>query len=212
MISVIFDMDGTLLDTQQVCIPAWDYGGEQQGFNNLGKLIPQVCGMNEAGWQAFLLQNVKGLDLERFLSDIQEYYVKHSVVKPKKGMYELLNFLKSRGVKMAVASGTRRSDVERNFAEVNALSYFDAVIGGDMVENGKPEPDIFLIAAEAIGASPENCFVFEDSSAGVTAGSNANMRVIGIADVAPFTEAAKSLLYCELSSLDEAIDILKKFL
>ena len=68
MFSVIFDMDGTLLDTQKICIPAWDYAGELQGFKNLGKHIPEVCGMNQTGWTNFLKSRYKTLNIENFVT------------------------------------------------------------------------------------------------------------------------------------------------
>ena len=212
LFSVIFDMDGTLLDTQRICISAWDFGGEKQGYKNLGNLIPRVCGMNEAGWQSVLLAEAPGLDLELFLKDIHEYYVEHSVVKAKEGMFELLDFLKSHGVKMAVASGTRMSTIKRNFNEINALDYFDAIVGGDMVENGKPAPDVFLIAAQKMGAAPEDCFVFEDSENGMKAAKAAGMRCFSVPDVGIISSKTKETLFASLDKLSDAIEIFEKML
>ncbi len=212
MFSVIFDMDGTLLDTQRSAIYAWDYAGDKQGIEDLGKHMPAVSGMGQQGWSRYLLDQHPNLDFEKFLDDTHYYYDNIRVIKPLRGMFELLDFLKENGIKMAVASGSTTRSIIKNMGEVNALQYFDALIGSELVEKGKPDPDIFLLAAERLGADPGDCFVFEDANNGAIAGHAAGMRVIGIPNVAPFTAQNKEKLFRELNSLDEAIPILKEFL
>ena len=210
MISVIFDMDGTLLDTQRICIPAYDYAGELQGFKDMGKCVPDVCGTNEAGSRKYLENKYPQLDLLKFRTDMREYIAKNLVVKFKKGAKELLEFLKENNIKFALASGTSRPSVMHHLNELGIAEDFDAVICGNDVENGKPAPDIFLLTAEKLGVSPQNCFVFEDSENGIRAGASAGMKTIGIEDIAPFSDEVKGLMFRELNSLDEAIPILKE--
>ena len=207
MFSVIFDMDGTLLDTQRICIPAWEYAGQMQGFSGLGKYIENVCGMNELGWKGYLKENFPQMDIESFTFDARDYIKKNGVVKYKKGAEELLTYLKQNNIKMGLASGSSRASIEHHFSIVGGLENFDVVVAGMEVEKGKPAPDIFLKVAEQLGEKPENCYVFEDSNNGVKAGYSAGMKCIGIADIAPFTIETKKLLTAELNSLDEAINI-----
>lgn len=210
MFSVIFDMDGTLLDTQRICIPAWEQAGRLQGIEGVGDHIANVCGMNEAGWTAYLAQHFESLDVDAFKLAAHDYIVANREVRFKAGAAELLAFLKGLGVKMAVASGTDLKVVRYNFEQLGALHLFDAVIGGEEVANGKPAPDIFLLAAERLGAAPQSCFVFEDSANGVLAAHRAGMRCVGVPDIVPFDDDTKRLLYAELTRLDEAIEIFKK--
>jgi HAD superfamily hydrolase (TIGR01509 family) len=210
MFSVIFDMDGTLLDTQRICIPAWEQAGRLQGIEGVGDHIANVCGMNEAGWTAYLEQHFGSLDIAAFKLAARDYIVANRTVCFKAGAAELLAFLKGLGVKMAVASGTDLKVVRYNFEQLGALHLFDAVIGGEEVANGKPAPDIFLLAAERLGAAPQSCFVFEDSANGVLAAHRAGMRCVGVPDIVPFDDDTKRLLYAELTRLDEAIEIFKK--
>ncbi len=212
MINVIFDMDGTLLDTQRICVPAWDFAGENQGFPNMGDHIQNVCGMNEPGWTGYLEKNFPMLDVECFKKEMRGYIVDNLEVRFKPGAEELLEFLDENGIKYGIASGTSITSIKHHLEEVGALERFAALAGGKEVENGKPAPDIFLLAAEKLGAEPCDCFVFEDSGNGVRAGNAAGMKVFGIADVAPFEEDVKKLMFKELNSLDEAIDILKKYI
>ena len=212
MFSVIFDMDGTLTDTQSVCIHAWDYAGDLQGFKNAGESIRYICGMNKEGWEAYLAENYKGIDLLKFDTDMRQYIIDQGTPALKKGAVELLEFLKQNGVRMAVASGSQVYEIEWKLGDTGIIHYFEVFAGGDEVERGKPAPDVYLLAAERLGVSPEDCFVFEDASFGVKSASAAGMKCFGIADVVPFTDEAKEIMFKQLNSLDEAIPILKEYL
>lgn len=212
MFSVIFDMDGTLLDTQRAILPSWDYAGEKMGYGPLGHYMPEVCGMNRAGWEGFLKERHPDMDVAKFTETFVEYLKDHEEIKFKAGALELLDFLKENGIKTAVASGSNTWVVKRNMQTLGITDYFDALIGGDCVENGKPAPDIFLLAAEKMGAFAGDCFVFEDSSGGIKAGAAAGCKVIGIPDLVQFGDDIRKLLFAELKTLDEAINILKNYL
>lgn len=212
MFSVIFDMDGTLLDTQKICIPAWEYGGRQQGIENLGEHVYNVFGMNANGSSDYLRTHFPSLDVELFKRHTREYIDINGTVEFKKGAKEILAFLKENNVKIALASGTSRPSVEHHIKKVNAEHYFNATVCGTEVKNGKPEPDVFLKAAELIGANPADCFVFEDSVNGVKAAHAAGMKVIGIPDVVPFSDEAKKLLFAEHKDFFESIELLKRYL
>ena len=204
-------MDGTLLDTQRICIPAWDYAGEKQGFKNLGTHIPKVCGMNKNGSSAYLKTNFPSLDIDAFAQDARQYILDNSKIEFKKGAKELLEFLKKNKVKIGLASGTSRVSVEHHLNELEILDIFDAIVAGTEIENGKPAPDIFLLTAQKMGAKPENCFVFEDSENGIKAGVAAGMKTIGIPDIVKFSSENKQILFKELEDLFAAIEILKPY-
>lgn len=212
MLGVILDMDGTLLDTQRIIIPSWEYAGRKQGVVGVGEHLRYVCGMNEIGWSAYLEEHFPSLDLPRFKADNRSYVKENLEVRFMPGAERLLDFLDSHGVKYAIASGSSHQSIEHHLNEVGALERFKTIVGGKDVENGKPAPDIFLLAAKKMGIAPKNCFVFEDSGNGVRAGYAAGMRVFGISNVAPFDEDVKKLMYKELGALDEAIDFLKEYL
>lgn len=212
MFSVIFDMDGTLLDTQKICIPAWDYAGENQDFKNMGSHIENVCGMNERGWTDYLLNHFPSIDIVKFKSEMREYIIKNLQVRFKKGAYELLEFLKANNIKMAIASGSSKETIIHHLTEVKGLDYFEGFVGSHDVINGKPAPDVFLKAAELINEEPANCFVFEDSVNGIIAGHKAGMKCIGIPDIVQFPQDTKDLMFAELNDFSEAIPIFQKYL
>ena len=94
---------------------------------------------------------------------------------------ETLRDLRGRGVTVAVASSSPRERLDRTLARAGLSDAFAVTVAGDEVEHGKPAPDMFLAAAEAIGLAPEDCVVIEDSGPGVAAGLAAGMRTVGIA-------------------------------
>lgn len=210
MFSVIFDMDGTLLDTQRIFIPAWDYAGDLQGIKNLGRYIATVCGMNDVGWSNFLIDRHSNIDMEKFVSDVNYYVAQNLVVRFMPGGEKLLKLLKKNGVKIALASGTNSKKIKSHLKKVGATEYVDVIVGGEEVQNGKPAPDVFLLAAKRLGADPKDCYVLEDSQNGVRSGYAAGMKCIGIPDVAVFEEDVKNMLTAEFKSLNEAADYFEK--
>ena len=200
-------MDGTLLDTQRICIPAWEYAGLNQGIKGVGADIQNVCGMNKAGWTAYLEKRYPTLDTDRFNSEMRQYIIDNLVVRFREGGKELLDYLKGRGVKIGLASGSSKVSVEHHLNQVKAIDYFDVMVGGDEVSRGKPEPDIFLLTAEKMGVNPEECYVLEDSSNGIKAGFKAGMKCIGIPDIVDFSDDINCLLTAKIKRLDDAIKI-----
>lgn len=208
MYSVIFDMDGTLLDTQQIYVTAWELFGRELGFPGWGSYLPMVCGMNEAGWMAFLEERHPSVDLEQFKNKVYSYVRAHQKPAFKKGAKELLDFLKEKGVPMAVASGSDTEDVLAYMGALGATDYFKAIVGGDMVNRGKPAPDIYALAAAKIGADPKECYAFEDSANGIRSAHAAGMKCFGVPDLAPLTQV-KDLMFAEISDLSQAIAYLE---
>ncbi len=210
MYGVIFDMDGTLLDTQRIYIPAWDYAGEQQGFKNCGSHVKNLLGTNEETYTKYMFDNFKGVDSVRFKKDAAEYIRKNLVVKFKKGAEELIAYLRQNGIKYAIGSGAAVPLIRVYLEQIKANDLFDTLAGGDEIKNSKPAPDTFLLAAKKMGIPPENCFVFEDSDNGALAAHNAGMKCIGIPDIMDFSRETKALLYAELNNLAEAIEIFEE--
>ena len=119
------------------------------------------------------------------------------------GVKEILTFFKSAGVKMAVASSAPVNVIEENLMRANLRGYFDAVIGGDLVSNGKPAPDIFLLAAERLNLPAGDCYIFEDSFNGIRAAAASGGVAIMIPDQVQPTDEIKKI--CKVfGSLTEA--------
>lgn len=108
----------------------------------------------------------------------REYYA--DTIRPAKGLVELLEGLKAGGIRLAVGSSGETANVDFVLDKCGIRKYFDAVISGDMVAKRKPEPDIFLLAAEKLGVRPGECVVFEDSLSGMEAARRAGMKYIAL--------------------------------
>lgn len=183
----IFDMDGLLLDTERMYRDSWEKSAEQFGLVHNPDFPRAVCGSSGMHMQEIILQYYPQVDAKAFAADcilrVERELQTH--VPIKNGVSEILQYFKQRGVKLAVASSSKRETVKNNLNKVGILSYFDAVVSGDQVEHGKPAPDIFLLAARQIGCAPEDCYVFEDGTNGIRAGAAAGCATVMIPDLTP---------------------------
>ena len=120
------------------------------------------------------------------------YEMQSRELPEKRGLREILDFFRSHGVKMAVASSSHRLPIERNLERSGIRACFEVVISGEDVSRGKPDPEAFLAAAERLGLSPADCYVFEDSLNGIRAGRAAGCCTVMIPDlIRPGREDAK---------------------
>ena len=113
----------------------------------------------------------------------------------KPGVRELLSFLKENNVKTALASSTKVETVTNQLRDAKILDYFDVVIGGDMVKNSKPNPEIFLKAAEKLGIDPKEAYIIEDSFNGIKAAHSAKAMPIMVPDMLEPDEEISSLCH-----------------
>lgn len=208
--SAIFDMDGTLIDTQKIYVEAWEIAGRLQGFEGLGDCVKYVCGLKHEDSIKFAKSRYPELDTERFFADYFPYAQEHKSTKLLPGAKELLEFLRSHGIKMAIASSSPKEEIYESLTSAGIVDFFDVIVSGYEVKSGKPAPDVFLLAAEKLGVSPDTCFVFEDATNGVRAAYNAGMRCFGIPDVAIFDDEIVSKSFAIIKSLDEAIKYLEE--
>lgn len=207
----IFDQDGLMFDTEIIYQECWLAVAEEMGFE-----LPEGYFAGVRGASGENLLNI----MRKFLPEVDpEEYVRrtfdlcHQIqdtrLPEKKGLHEILEFFKQNGVKMAVASSTKRSRVEKNLKKSGIDHYFEALVTGDEVEHGKPDPEIFLKAAEKIGLAPEDCYVFEDSFNGIRAGHAAGCCTVMVPDlIGPDEEIKRTYDIC-CTDLLEVIEHIK---
>ena len=173
MPSVIFDMDGVILDTETLVQKAWGILGERHGIPDLAEAIKTCTGARREERQEMLKKYYHDPDFpakELMAESSKIFFSLYDKKLPlKEGASECLHALKDRGVPIAVASSTRFSVVREQLAAVELYDLFDAVVCGDMVTHSKPHPEVFLKAADMLGCAPESCVVVEDAHAGVAA-------------------------------------------
>mgnify|MGYP003272422109 CR=1 FL=1 len=127
--------------------------------------------------------------------------VKREGLPIKTGVYELLDYLKQVGFKIGLASSTSVAGVRSHLKEAKIEDYFQVIVGGDMVTNGKPDPEIYLRACRELGVVSENAIAIEDSHNGIRAAHAAGMKTVMVPDLMPLTEEIEPLLYQNMESL-----------
>lgn len=213
--NAIFDMDGLMIDSERVFVRGFVQAGEEMGYYNVEEVCKSTIGVTSQRTREIFLEyygsdfDYDGLrDLGR--KYISAYYARNGV-PIKKGLFPLLEFLKKQGMKLAVATSTSRDKAMKTLFEDTKIGLcFDAVVCGDMVSKSKPNPEIYLKAAECIKTEPSLCYVFEDSVNGIKAAYAAGMKPIMIPDLLPPTDEIRPMLHACFESLEEALDFMKR--
>ena len=205
--AVIFDVDGTLLDTERIYMQAWKDAAAELGYVMTDELLRKTRAVNaKDAARIFEAEIGNGFSYEKtrpIRVRIAEENIERESPVLKPGVLELLAFLRQKGIRLAVASSTNTKTTKAHLAINGLLDYFEVIVGGDMIEKGKPNPDIFLKAAELLGEVSENCIVVEDSPAGIRAGTAAGMKAVLVPDQAAITQEIIDLSDTVLESLLE---------
>lgn len=191
----IFDMDGTLVDTEKFFRDAWIDTADAFGVERKPELAAAMSGSQRAVMPEILHRFHPTVDAEKYISMV---YAKvdarrETELELKTGALEILEYFSANKIPMAVASSSRAAVVEKNLTRVDIKKYFSAIIGGDEVQNGKPAPDIFLKAAEMIHVPAEDCYIFEDSFNGLRAAAAAKGSAIFVIDCVQPTDEIRAL-------------------
>ena len=210
--AVIFDMDGVIFDTERVYLEIWKSVFEKYGYKMTKELYITVMGTGRKNVIKPFLENFgDDLPIEKMYEEKDNqlfYIIENQGIPLKKGVKELFSMLKEKNYKIALATSAKRERVEKQIKDKWLKESFDAIVCGDDVEKGKPSPDIFLKAAKEIDVEPENCFVVEDSPAGIKAAFSGGMKGIHVEDLKVADEDI--LKYCQKSFKD--LQEVKKYL
>jgi HAD superfamily hydrolase (TIGR01509 family) len=202
---VLFDMDGVIFDSESVSVQCWRRAAQELGLADIDAVYTRCVGTNVAASTAILTDAYGArVDPAAFLNLTNRFYndwcAEHGLpVKP--GAPEILRALRAAGIPMAIASSTARAYVTRELSEAGLLPFFDAVICGDMVTRSKPDPEIFLKAADALGLRPAESIVIEDSYNGIRAAAAGGMHPVMVPDILPPTDEMRRLAEQILPSL-----------
>ena len=184
--AVIFDMDGVISDTQKLHAKV-----ESTILAGFGiHLSPEEITMRYAGVRTreflsdLLNAQEKPYDIEALLEEKWSIMEKLAgeEVEEIPGSVALINDLRERGVPLAVASASNLAYVRTVLQKLGVFEKFQAVVTGDMVQKGKPDPESFLLAAEKLGVAPSECLVIEDGISGMEAARRASMHCIGLVE------------------------------
>ena len=213
MYAVVFDMDGVILDTENLGIAAWRKAGVKYGISEseIDRVYRLIIGTKTERGNEIVRENFGGdFPAEDFRRESGAFIrdVLNTKIPLRPFAREILEFLKKNGIKIALASSTKYEVVIRELTQEGLIDYFDVIVGGDLVAKSKPEPDIFLKAMSDLGEKPENCFIVEDSANGIRAAYASGARPIMVPDLVTPTEEIKAMCHKIFASLGEVMEYL----
>ncbi|MCR4697237.1 MAG: HAD family phosphatase [Lachnospiraceae bacterium] len=211
-IKVIFDLDGTLIDTEKLYRKYWpmalaDYGYE---LSDERALMLRSLGRPFAPAQ-FKEWYGEDFDYNLVRNRRKEYvegYIEKNGVELRPGVKEILEYLRDKKITVAIATATDYERTDKYLNMTGIREYFEHIICATMVEHGKPAPDIYEYACSKLNANPSDCFAVEDAPNGVKSAHAAGLKVIFVADQAPADDSIKDMLYADLPIISDIKNIL----
>lgn len=212
--AVLFDMDGLMVDTESLSTEAFINSAKAQGYNMTKEETLKVLGFTKASIYQFWIDYFQGTNVDgKKLVDDHYEYIENVLytVGPEKMPYveELLKYLRENNYKIAVASSSDTADIKNNLEKTKLEKYIDEIASGAEVENGKPAPDVFLLAAKRLGVDPKDCLILEDSKAGIKAGKASGAMVFMVPDMYTVDKECEDTADRILTNLGEVIEILE---
>ena len=210
----IFDLDGVIVDTAKYHYLAWKELANKLGFNFTMAQNERLKGVSRVRSLEILLDigqvHLEEDEKSKYLKEKNEQYLQyiakmdHTEILP--GIDDVLHYLKHNKVPFSLGSASKNARLILDTLDL--IDLFDAIVDGNDVSTAKPDPEVFLIVAEKLGAKPEDCVVIEDAQAGIEAANKANMTSIGIGDKKVLKEAD----YILNSTAELTIDFLQKLI
>ncbi len=212
--AVIFDMDGLMFDTERLWLDSVIMTNKVYGYNVSEQLVINCMGkrrdMIDEIFKSEYGENFDTAEFRRLNKMFMAEDVKQNGLRKKKGLDELLHYLKGHGYKIGLASSSKKERVEERFSQASvSLKFFDVIVSGDMVENPKPYPDIYLKCCEKLSITPSEAIALEDSESGLCSAIEAGVKAVLIPDLKLPSEETINKIFAKLNSLDEVIKLLK---
>lgn len=212
--ALIFDMDGTMFDTEPIFYRFWREISARYGYDLDRTVYDKMAGRDNVRTR-FVCEEAFGPDYpyDKVCQEevaLQMDYYRHHDIPFKPGLCQLLDYARKEGLACAVASSSPRSMIEYLLERKGIASFFDVVQSGEEVPHGKPDPDIFLIACEKLGVLPETALVMEDSENGILAAHRAGIPSIWIPDMVEIDKEVQAMAWHICQSLAEVPDLLEK--
>jgi HAD superfamily hydrolase (TIGR01509 family) len=211
---IIFDMDGLMFDTEQIAFQTWRQAAANAGYKIDLELFKRILGVKIQRTEEIFMEHFGPQfsfdEIMRERYQLTDEWIERQGVPLKTGLVDLLAYLTRLNIKKAVATSTDRDKAETLIKKARIFDYFDYIICGSDVTHSKPNPEIFLKAAEKLGCHPANCMVLEDSNLGIMAASRAKMTPVMIPDLADPDAESKKLIFAQFNTLSDFQAYLEK--
>ena len=211
--AVLFDMDGLMFDTERLYGRAWQSAAKAQGCSISDEAILKIKGANRNLAYSILKEDAGSeFDIEcgrKFRQEYIDSYLDKNGLTKKKGLDNLLKYLKDNNIKVCLATSTKTETAGRYLKMAKVEEHFDDITCGDEIERGKPAPDIFLKSAKKLGVKIFDCLVLEDSINGINGGLSAGAHVIMVPDTIMPDKEISDNVDAVKSDLDEVIEWIK---
>jgi DNA helicase-2/ATP-dependent DNA helicase PcrA len=211
--AVLFDLDGTLIDTEKYYRIFWPKALAYFGYQMSDEQFLTMRSLGRpfalAQLQAWYGQDFDYEAAKKKRSEMMNAYMQVHGIQVKPGAVQLLEYLKERHIPAAVATATDPERTKKYLGELGLLSYFCEIISATMVKEGKPSPDVYLYACERLVQAPESCMAVEDSPNGVLSAWRAGCKVVMVPDLTQPDETLKEKLYARVDTLAEIIPLIK---
>jgi len=210
---IIFDMDGVIFDSELIALESWKTMGERYGLSDVEYYAKKCTGRSTKDSMKILEEaygdKVSVTKLYGECKEVVRAIIAERGLPIKRGAVELLKWLKENGVRVGLASSTSYNTVVHQLTDAGLIEYFQIIVGGDMIENSKPRPDIYLLACEKLGVSPQRTFAVEDSYNGILAAHAAGMIPVLVPDLIEPNEEMLEKSYRKFESLEQFLENLK---
>ena len=210
---VIFDVDGTLVDSEVVYVKAALKNLEVNHYNIPMSAIMGIIGQNRVASRKMIESTQDdSFNYDKYIKDfekIRNQILENEPYKLKKGALNILNYCKKHNIKMAIATSTARDKQTKVLTKLGIIDYFDYMVFGDEIKNSKPDPEIYLKVFEHYNYGKDEMIIYEDSKNGILSAHNAGIRVVYIKDIVDVEEEVTSLCFKQVEDLDEGIELLR---
>lgn len=210
---VLFDMDGLVLDTEKLYTRFWQEAARCLGYPMTREQALGMRAMNhqegEARMKSYFGPDTPYREIRSKRIELMDAFIEKEGVYLKPGIHELLNYLKEKGIRTSIATASPMDRTQKYLASVHMENSFDKITTAYMVKKGKPEPDIYIYAANQLGLNPQDCLALEDSPSGLTSAYRAGCLPVMIPDQDQPNEEIRKLLFAKVDRLDLVIKLIE---
>lgn len=209
---VIFDLDGTLLDTEKLYRRFWVEAARQMGYPMTDEHALAIRSMAPRYAEPLLKKIVcpefDYYGVRALRRELMGAYTDKYGVDAKPGLIQTLEGVKSKGLRIGLATATPEERARQYLRQVGAEAYFDVITSATMVKHGKPAPDVYLLAAERLGITPQEAMAVEDAPTGIRSAHDAGLHAVMIPDQTEPDEETRALCHAVLRTLPELLEYL----